>query len=73
MQGRPEMRTIDTARAKEYHQRREAKRRQRSEALRQHWLQTVQTAGAALAPRFPAIKGVYLFGSLPRQRSTCDR
>jgi predicted nucleotidyltransferase len=74
----PEMRPVDITditRAKEYHQRREAERRQRSEALRQRWLQTVRAAVTALAPRFPAIEGVYLFGSLTqtgRFRSDSD-
>lgn len=48
----------------EYHRQREAERLRQREELRLSRLAQVRTAVADLAPRFPAIERVYLFGSL---------
>jgi predicted nucleotidyltransferase len=48
----------------EYHRRREEERFREREALRQERLERVRAAVALLAPRFPAVAGVYLFGSI---------
>ncbi len=50
--------------AREYHARREAQRRQQLEQLRQEQYRRVCDAIRRLAPTFPAIRAVYLFGSL---------
>ena len=48
----------------EYHARREQARRDEREALRGKVLEQARTAIRRLAPRFPAIRAVYLFGSV---------
>ena len=48
----------------EYHARREQARREEREALRGEVLEQARAAIRRLAPRFPAIRAVYLFGSV---------
>lgn len=48
----------------EYHARREQVRREQREALRQEVLEQARSAIRHQAPRFPAIRAVYLFGSV---------
>jgi predicted nucleotidyltransferase len=48
----------------EYHARREQARREEREALRREVLEQARSAIQRLAPRFPAIRAVYLFGSV---------
>lgn len=50
--------------AKEYHHRRNRYMNEQREANRKEWLQRVQTAVLALAPNYPAVIRVYLFGSI---------
>jgi predicted nucleotidyltransferase len=54
----------DVEAARRYHREREAQRRARREDERQQWLQRVREAVAHLAPRYPGVQRVYLFGSL---------
>jgi predicted nucleotidyltransferase len=49
---------------REYHARREAERRAQREELRQARLANVRAAIRQLAPTYPAIRAVYLFGSI---------
>ena len=49
---------------KEYHARREQARREEREALRGEVLEKARSAIRRLAPGFPAIHAVYLFGSV---------
>jgi predicted nucleotidyltransferase len=49
---------------REYHARREAERRAQREELRQARLANVRAAIRQLAPTYPAIQAVYLFGSI---------
>jgi predicted nucleotidyltransferase len=49
---------------REYHQRRGEERLREREALRAEVLESVRAAVLRLAPRFPAVQTVYLFGSL---------
>ncbi|MCB8942900.1 MAG: nucleotidyltransferase domain-containing protein [Ardenticatenaceae bacterium] len=49
---------------REYHARREAARLQEREALRRQRLDAARTAIRQLAPTYPAIQAVYLFGSI---------
>jgi predicted nucleotidyltransferase len=49
---------------REYHARREQARREERETLRREVLEQARAAIRELAPRFPAIRAVYLFGSL---------
>ena len=49
-----------------YHDQRRAERRARREALRLDWLAKARQAITELAPQFPQIKTVHLFGSLMR-------
>ncbi len=51
-------------RAREFHARREARRRQQWEQLRQEQYRRVCAAIGRLAPAYPAVRAVYLFGSL---------
>jgi len=48
----------------EYHARREQARREEREALRGEVLEKSRSAIRRLAPQFPAIRAVYLFGSV---------
>lgn len=48
----------------EYHARREQAHREEREALRNEVLERARTAIRDSAPRFPAIRAVYLFGSV---------
>jgi predicted nucleotidyltransferase len=48
----------------EYHAQREQARREEREALRREVLGQARTAIRGLVPRFPAIRAVYLFGSV---------
>ena len=50
--------------SKEYHARREQARRGEREALRLAVLEQARAAIRELAPRFPAIRAAYLFGSV---------
>lgn len=50
--------------AREYHARREARRRQQRERLRREQYRRVCAAIRHLAPAYPAVRAVYLFGSL---------
>jgi predicted nucleotidyltransferase len=56
------VRAVDEAR--QYHARREELRRQRREMLRQQRYALVRRAVERIAPAYPAIHAVYLFGSL---------
>ncbi|HYG62982.1 MAG TPA: nucleotidyltransferase domain-containing protein [Thermoanaerobaculia bacterium] len=49
---------------REYHARRERERQDERESLRQDVLERVRQSIRTHAPRFPAIRAVYLFGSL---------
>lgn len=49
---------------REYHARREQMRREEREALRREVLEQARSAIRHQAPRFPAIRAVYLFGSI---------
>lgn len=55
---------MDTAVYRQYHQEREAQRRQEREALRVRLLARSRAAIGELAPQFPALTAVYLFGSI---------
>lgn len=48
----------------EYHALRDAERRAAREELREHTLAAARAAIQRLAPRYPAIRAVYLFGSV---------
>jgi predicted nucleotidyltransferase len=50
--------------ARRYHARRETQRQQRREMMRQKRYRQVTRAIRRLAPTYPAIRAVYLFGSL---------
>ena len=49
---------------REYHARRDAERRAAREALRERTLSAARAAIRRLAPRYPAIREVFLFGSV---------
>jgi len=49
---------------REYHARRQAEKRRQREHLRQKWLARIRAAIRQLAPRYPEIEAVYLFGSI---------
>lgn len=55
---------LDTARR--YHRMRGLAVHSERESLRSDWLQRVRAAVTELAPRFPELRAVYLFGSLTR-------
>lgn len=61
-----DLRTAKTLSPREYHARRAAERRAEREALRRRKLSQAREAIRRLAPRFPAVRRVYLFGSLLR-------
>ena len=61
-----DLRTAKSLSPREYHARRDAKRRADREALRQVKLEQARAAIRRLAPDFPAVCRVYLFGSLLR-------
>ncbi|MBC8446800.1 MAG: hypothetical protein H8D78_03530 [Chloroflexi bacterium] len=50
--------------SRQFHMRREEMRRQQRETLRRQRYQRVRMAVAQIAPTHPAIRAVYLFGSL---------
>ena len=50
--------------ARHYHREREARAYARRERERQEWLHRVREAAARLAPHYPEVHRVYLFGSL---------
>jgi predicted nucleotidyltransferase len=54
----------DLEAARQYYREREAGRRAQREAERQQWLQRVRQAVSYLAPQYPGVRRVYLFGSL---------
>jgi predicted nucleotidyltransferase len=54
----------DLKAARQYHQEREARRRAEREAERQRWLHRTRLVASRLAARYPALRRVYLFGSL---------
>jgi len=49
---------------REYHERRQQERRAEREALRREVLDQARSAIRRLAPQFPAVRAVYLFGSV---------
>lgn len=51
---------------REYHSRRDRERRQEMEGLRLHVLEQAKDAIREAAPGFPAVRAVYLFGSVLR-------
>ena len=55
---------MDTAVYLTFHQQRETRRREEREALRQSMLAKSRAAIRQLAPQFPAVTAVYLFGSI---------
>ncbi len=61
-----DLRTAKTLSSREYHARRAASRRATREALREHKLAQARKAIRRLAPQYPAVRRVYLFGSLLR-------
>ena len=56
--------TIDIDAARAYHRAREERRRAEREAHRQEWLARSRQVILRLAPQYPSIQRVYLFGSL---------
>lgn len=61
--------------AREYHQAREAGRYSRREQAREEWQKRVRQAVSRLAPHYPAVQRVFLFGSIlqaGRFRATSD-
>ena len=50
--------------ARQYYHIRKAQRYEQRERLRLHWLQRVRATVARLAPRYPGVRRVILFGSL---------
>ncbi len=61
-----DLRTAKGLSPREYHARRAVSRRAARETLRQRKLEQARVAIRRLAPRFPAVRRVYLFGSLLR-------
>lgn len=61
-----DLRTAKTLTPREYHARRAAERRAEREALRARKLEEARAAIRRVAPDFPAVRRVYLFGSLLR-------
>jgi predicted nucleotidyltransferase len=59
-----DLRTAKCLSPREYHARRDAAHRAEREALRQARLEQARAAIRRLAPLFPAVRRVYLFGSL---------
>ena len=58
------LRTAKTLSPREYHARRAAARRASREELRERRLREAREAIRRLAPRYPAVRRVYLFGSV---------
>ncbi|MCG8456393.1 MAG: nucleotidyltransferase domain-containing protein [Holophagales bacterium] len=58
------LRTAKTLTAREYHARRERERREALEAHRHEMLERARRAIRRHLPEHPAIRGVYLFGSI---------
>jgi predicted nucleotidyltransferase len=58
---------------REYHARREAERRAEREGLRLRRIAQVEAAVRRMAPQFPAIRAVYLFGSITRPGQFAER
>ena len=58
---------------REYHARREQALREQREALRRDVLEQARTAVQRLAPQFPAVRAVYLFGSILQPGRFYDR
>jgi predicted nucleotidyltransferase len=56
--------TAKTLSPREYHARRAAERRAVREALREQKLREARESIRRLAPQWPAVRGVYLFGSV---------
>jgi predicted nucleotidyltransferase len=56
--------SLDIEAARKYHHEREAQRRTQRERARQYWLERTRDAIRRLAPRYPQVQRVYLFGSL---------
>ena len=56
--------TIETETARQYHRARVAQRYEQREQLRLHWLQRVRATILRMAPRYPGVQRVILFGSL---------
>ena len=56
------MEAYDAARC--YYRQREARRREQRESERRAWLERAREAILRLAPRYPQVRQVYLFGSL---------
>ena len=61
-----DLRTVKSLSPREYHARRAATRRKAAEALRGDTLRQVRDAIRRLAPQYPAVRRVYLFGSVLR-------
>jgi predicted nucleotidyltransferase len=61
-----DLRTAKTPSPREFHARRRASRLSAREALREQKLGEARAAIRRLAPRYPAVRRVYLFGSLLR-------
>jgi len=59
-----DLRTAKTLSPREYHARRAAERRAAREALRQRKLRQTCESIRRLAPDYPAVRAVYLFGSV---------
>lgn len=59
-----DLETAEKLTPREYHARRDAARRAAREALRECQLAAARVAIRRFAPRFPAIRAVYLFGSV---------
>jgi predicted nucleotidyltransferase len=67
--------TVDVEAARCYHRKRDEERRAQREANRLQWLASARTLILRLAPDYPALQRVYLFGSitqLGRFRSDSD-
>ncbi len=61
-----DLRTARTLSPREYHRRRDAERLAAREDLRERTLRAARESIHHLAPRYPAVSKVYLFGSLLR-------
>ena len=59
-----DLRTAKTLSPREYHARRNAARRERRETARRRKLAEAREAIRRIAPRHPAVRSVFLFGSL---------
>lgn len=61
------MSTADLESVRHYHQQRHARLLQQREVLRLSWLQRARAAIELLAPEYPAIQRVALFGSILKE------